>query len=330
MKKVKLGIIGTGLAAKNLHLPALKELHTKFKITAVCNHTEPKAKKFSELTGGVTYVFDHKELLKMDDVDTVVIAVPIHLTYKITKDALKAGKNVIVEKPLGTGLRQAKQMLELDEKYKHKKILAENFRYRKVYEQAKKYINDGKIGKPYSLSWNVFTEVTPENNEYGATLWRQKPKHTGGFILDGGVHNIAAVRNILGDFKFGNALSKTINPTLGKPDCLSFHFQLKNGVMGLLNLFFTVKAHSEDRLLIFGDKGSIEILTDVLILKQDGKKDSVESFDDGKGFVTEFKDFYDILVKGNKNKSTFKEAYRDMEIIIGAINSAKNNRKVNF
>ena len=50
--------------AKILHLPALKRLSDKFEITAVCNHTEKKAREFSELMGGVKYYLDHKELLK--------------------------------------------------------------------------------------------------------------------------------------------------------------------------------------------------------------------------------------------------------------------------
>jgi predicted dehydrogenase len=49
MKPVKLGIIGCGIAAKDLHWPALKELSDLFEIIVVCNHSEPKAKEFSQM-----------------------------------------------------------------------------------------------------------------------------------------------------------------------------------------------------------------------------------------------------------------------------------------
>ena len=90
-RKIKLGIIGTGLAAKTLDLPALKRLSNKFEITTVCNHTEKKAKEFSELIGGVKYYLDYRELLKDENVEAVDITLPIDLNYKVTVDSLKSG-----------------------------------------------------------------------------------------------------------------------------------------------------------------------------------------------------------------------------------------------
>jgi len=64
MNPIKLGIIGCGIAARELHFPALQKLQDKFSITVVCNHSEPKAKSFAEMAGGVPFVLDYQELLK--------------------------------------------------------------------------------------------------------------------------------------------------------------------------------------------------------------------------------------------------------------------------
>ena len=53
MKKIALGSIGCGIAARELHLPALQKLASRFEITAVCNHTEAKAKSMAQMAGGV-------------------------------------------------------------------------------------------------------------------------------------------------------------------------------------------------------------------------------------------------------------------------------------
>ena len=111
MNKIKLGIIGCGIATKELHWPALQKLKDKFEITMVCNHTEPKAKDFARIVGGVPYVLDYRELLQNSNVEAVDIILPIHLNYQVTKDALEAGKHVIVEKPIAANLEQAKEML---------------------------------------------------------------------------------------------------------------------------------------------------------------------------------------------------------------------------
>lgn len=329
MRKVKLGIIGTGLAANNLHLPALQKLKNRFEVVAVCNHTEKKAKEFSKMVGNVPYHLEYNELLKRDDVEAVDIALPIDLNYKVAKDSIKAGKHVFLEKPLAGNMREAKLLLDLDKKSKTINMVAENFRYRKVFLKAKDLIEKGKIGKPYAVNWNLYYHVTSER-DYGATKWRQKHKYPGGFILDAGVHNIAAIRMILGDFEFGNALTTSINKKISEIDTMSFQFQLQKGIIGVYNLFFTVKVHWEDKLLIFGDKGSIEINTNVLTLKQEGMKDKTEDLTDGHGYDAEFNDFYNAIVKGTKVNYSFKEAYRDMEIVLGALKSAENNRKVHF
>jgi len=329
MRKVKLGIIGTGLAAKNLHLPALQKLKNKFEITAVCNHTEKKAKEFAKLVGGVPYYLDYREMLKRDDIEAIDITMPIHLNYIAARDSINAGKHVILEKPLAGKLREAKLLLELDKKTKTVNMVAENFRYRKIFHKAKEFIDKGKIGKPYAVNWNLYYHVTTDK-DYWSTKWRQKHEHPGGFLLDAGVHNVAAIRMILGDFKSGNALIKSVNPKIGTFDTTAFQFELKNGIVGLYNLYFSVNSHWEDKLLIFGDKGSIEINTNLLTLKQEGKKDKTEDLTDGHGYDAEFNDFYNAIVKGTKVEYSFKEAYRDMEIVLGALKSAENNRKVNF
>src|SRR5512140_1581044 len=111
MRKLRLGIIGCGIAARKLHLPALSALSDRYEIVAVCNHTKPKAVSFSRLAGGVPYDLDYRKLLQRPDVEAVDIVLPIDLNHRVTRDALAAGKHVILEKPLAANLREGKEML---------------------------------------------------------------------------------------------------------------------------------------------------------------------------------------------------------------------------
>ena len=130
MEKIKIGIIGCGIAARDLHLPALNRLKDKFEITAVCNHTIDKAKSFSDLVGGVPYFKDYHDLLNRQDVDAVDVVLPIGLNPKVTHDALRAGKHIMVEKPLAANLEDARKMLDLEKQYPQTTMVAENYRYR--------------------------------------------------------------------------------------------------------------------------------------------------------------------------------------------------------
>lgn len=313
--KIKLGIIGTGLAAKNLHLPALQKASSLFEITAVCNHTIEKGKEFSRLAGNVPVYQFYNELLKQDNVDAVDIALPIDLNFEVTKAALEAGKHVFLEKPLAANMEEAKQMLLFPEQYNRIMMVAENFRYRKVFIRLKEILDSGRIGKAYAAQWNVFYGVTIES-EYAATKWRQNHKYPGGFITDGGVHNIAALRMLFGEVISVSSLSKSINPSIGTPDTMSILLGFDSTVQAVFNMYFSVKGHSENKLLIFADKGTIEVNENEI--KIDGSL--YEKCDDDGGYYAEFVDFHNAITKNTAVKSNFLQGYKDLEVIIRALN----------
>lgn len=329
MKKIKLGIIGTGLAANNLHLPALNKLKNKLEIIAVCNHTEKKAKDFSKLIGGVPYYLDYKELLKNPDIEAVDIALPINLNYQVTLDAFKAGKHVILEKPLGASVVEANKLLEAEKKYGVVALLAENFRYRKVFAKAKNIIESGKIGQPYALAWNLYYNVD-EKNSYAQTTWRKHNKYPGGFILDAGVHNIAAIRYMFGEIDSVSSIRKSVNPNIGTHDTMSMQFELSNGMSGLFNIFFSVKGYWEDQLLIFGTEGTIQIVSDKLAIKREGKKDRIINIKDDSGFHEEFLDFYNAIVNKKKVRSSFEEGEKDLFVMLIAFESAEIKKRISL
>ncbi len=328
-KPVKLGIIGCGIAARELHLPALQKLKDKFEITVVCNHTEPKAKSFAEMLGGVDYVLDYHDLLRRNDVEAVDIVLPIHLNYPATKDALNAGKHVIVEKPLAANLNQAKEMLEFEKKFSQVMMVAENFRYRQTFNHLKTRLDRQEIGQPYAAIWNVFYHVDT-SNKYARTQWRIDHQYPGGFITDGGVHNIAALRFLFGELVSGNGFVKSVNPQIGELDTFSFQFKTIMNVNGVFNVFFSSNGYSEDRIIILGNNGSFIVENNTIILKRTGQADQQEQIEDDGGYFNEFAEFYEAIRNGKQVFSSFQQAYRDLEIILKALDAAEKELKINF
>jgi predicted dehydrogenase len=251
------------------------------------------------------------------------------LNYQVAKDALLAGLHVIVEKPVTANLNEGKKILARSETSDKVMIVAENFRYRKVFLKAKELIKKGEIGKPYAATWDLFNKITLES-KYARTKWRQHPLYPGGFTTDAGVHNIAALRMLFGDFTSVNAFTKSINPKIGRPDTMSLQFETRSGLSGVFNLFFSVDGYWENKLLIFGSKGSIIIQENKLTLKVNGDDDYVEDFEDDSGYVAEFTDFYNAIRKNKKVLSTPLEGYKDLEVIIKALQSAESKRKISL
>ncbi len=324
MEPVKLGIIGCGIAARKLHFPALQKLKDKFEVVMVCNHTEPKAKSFAEMLGNVPYVLDYHELLTNSKVEAVLIILPIHLNYKVTLDALKAGKNVLLEKPIASNLEEARKMLLFKKLYPQVKMVAENFRFRETFYRVQEIIKNDIIGEPYAAVWNIFYQITSDS-QYAQTEWRINHQYPGGFVTDGGVHNIAALRMLFGDFIQTNAFSKSINPTIGKTDTFSMQFKTEQNVHGVLNLFFSPVGYEQNEFHIFGEKGSIFIDSNDIIIKTSKEEETRESIDDDGGYINQLDDFYRAIRENTENHSPFEESFRDFEIIVKALTIDEGN-----
>ena len=322
MKKVRLGIIGTGIAAWKLHLPALERLGDKFQVTAVCNHTERKAAEFARRLGNVPYVLDYRELLRRDDVEAVDIILPIHLNYRVTRDALEAGKHVIVEKPLAANLRDARKMIGFPGRYHRVMMVAENCRYQSVYLKMAELLRRGIIGKPFAAVWNSFQRMSTDN-VYAQTRWRIRHRYRGGFLTDGGVHNAAVLRMLFGDVTAVSSLTGSVNPKIGKMDALSLLFATRRGVQGTFNLFFTTIGYSERRLTVFGRKGTLIAEDNIIRVKRSGNRDvTLDCVDDG-GFRAELLDFYRGIRQGKEVRSSFREGYQDLALILDALTAGR-------
>jgi len=334
--KINIGVIGCGIAANILHWPAIKSLHDNFTITAVCNHTEEKASQFAKLVGeeyskDIPTYLDYKQLLALDSVDAVAVILPIEFNYEVCKAAAKAGKHIMVEKPIAVNLEEAKLLLELEKKFPDLVMMvAENFRYRPVYTALKKTIQDKLIGKPYYVEWKNWANVNPKDNQYAKTSWRINHQYEGGFVTDGGVHNIAALRDIFGDLELTGSSKVQVNPEIGRTDTLSYLFKSKGRdgippVSGLLQMFFSVKRKTSQSLIVLGSNGSLEVEDDTMTIFEGNDNFSItsEKFPDDGGYENEYIDFYSAISRNTAIKSSFFEAYCDFETIMHALKQAK-------
>jgi predicted dehydrogenase len=327
MRKIGLGIIGCGIAARKLHLPALRRLNDRYDIVAVCNHTKPKAASFSRLVGGVPYDLDYRNLLDRPDVEAVDIVLPIDLNYRVTRDALAAGKHVILEKPLAANLREGKEMLTFGRKFRKVLMVAENCRYQPLFLRIAALLNSNAIGRPYAVVWNIFHRITADS-PYAQTSWRIHHRYPGGFITDSGVHNMAVLRTLFGEFRWISAFTRCVNPSIGKLDTLGMQFATRGGVEGTLHLFLSVSGHAMHRISIFGTGGTIVTEDNTITLQRDGRRPVVERTNSDGGYIGEFTDFYRAITRGTPVRSTFREGYRDLEAILMALESAKRGSRL--
>ncbi len=147
--RLGVGFIGTG-GRCGAHIGICMELKKQGRVepVAVCDVYGPRVRAAAKQTGATVYR-SHKELLADPRVDIVCIASPDRLHAPQAIDAVRAGKDVYVEKPLTHWLQfnLAKQLAE--EAEKHKRIVQVGTQYMAddAYAQAKKLIREGVVGK---------------------------------------------------------------------------------------------------------------------------------------------------------------------------------------
>src|SRR5882724_2687107 len=156
-ERINVGLIGTGGRCRHL-IPSLARV-PNVRITALCDVYEPNI-DLTVRTGVVQpqpfTTRDYRELLARNDIHAVLIASPDHWHTPMTIDAMAAGKDVYVEKPLTHNLAEGRAILEAAAR--HRKVVQVGTQQRSMTHiiRAKELIQAGRIGSVHKvhMTWN--------------------------------------------------------------------------------------------------------------------------------------------------------------------------------
>jgi len=326
---IRLGIIGTGLAVKKLHWPALARMTDRFVVVAFANRARATAEEFATLAGLPmdNYVPDYHALLRRNDLEAVLVCVPIPQLLSITRDCLAAGKHVLCEKPPGRDLAEARQFLALSDEYPQQKIMmTENFFYRDDLRLARSLVDKGVIGRPQLLLERWVHQLVPIPGEYSGTPWRYKPEYRGGPLLDGGVHSVATIRLLGGDITRLYARTERINATMDAPSALVMTCEFAGGASGNCVWGFlgnpVLDEVRETRL--YGDEGAlVSSRGRVRLIRADGSIEEYRVEPTEPGHYNMLLNFHDAVVHDEPMGATLRQSVENMLVVLQALESGE-------
>ena len=145
---INLGLIGCGARGRGVHIPRFLKL-PGVRFTAVCDVNSKYLEQGRTLAGGerVAAYHDYRKLLESRDVDAVVIASNQQWHALQTIDALRAGKDVYMEKPLGNSIGEGPFVIDAWHKYGRIVQVGTQQRSQQHYQQAVELIRAGKLGE---------------------------------------------------------------------------------------------------------------------------------------------------------------------------------------
>jgi predicted dehydrogenase len=144
--RIRIGVIGTGGRARGL-MTLLKRLPGN-DIVAVCDVYEPRLLQAAEIAGTTAKkVVDYRRVLDDGEVDAVVIGTPDHWHKTITLDAVAAGKDVYVEKPVSHRIAEGTEMVSTIEASKQVVQTGTQQRSWDHWVLGKQIIDSGRLGQ---------------------------------------------------------------------------------------------------------------------------------------------------------------------------------------
>lgn len=152
---IRIGCIGTGGRCRTLMKSLLTIPNTS--IVAISDVRQDALAQAKAMTGDKVAMFaDYRKLLEDKNIDAVLIGSPDHWHVPMTIDAVAAGKDVYVEKPLTHSLEEGEKVIQAVRKSKQVVQIGTQQRSMEHIKKAKEAVAQGKIGKVYRvhMSWN--------------------------------------------------------------------------------------------------------------------------------------------------------------------------------
>ncbi len=150
MERPEAAVIGTGwcggIRAETLARSALcSKLH-------ICDIRPDRLGEVKALTNPASATLDYQDIVRNPDISVVYISTtPEHTHYPIARDCLKAGKHVLLEKPIAMELFEADELIALAKRNNVKFTIGYSQRFNTKIAYARKKIADGTLGKPVSV-----------------------------------------------------------------------------------------------------------------------------------------------------------------------------------
>lgn len=249
---VKWGVLGTANIARGCTIPGMK-LAENCELYAIAGRSEEKVEKYKAEFGFEKGYVGYDKLLEDPDIQAVYIPLPNHLHKDWVIKALKAGKNVLCEKPLALNAEDAREMFAVAGE--NNVILMEAYAYlHSPYVAAlKEDIASGIIGDVLFVDSAFYTQYYTDDI-------RMYKKMGGGAVYDLGCYCSTLILSLV-DSEVDTVMAQAEFNEYGADVLASALLKFRNGVRAAFNVGMNLGVESnarKDRLYVHGTKGVID------------------------------------------------------------------------
>lgn len=342
MDKVKVAVLGAGFIS-DIHLESYHRFVPEAEVVAVYSRSRERGEAFARKYS-IPRVFQSiTEAIEYSECDVVDICLPNFLHCEATLAAAKAGKHIIIEKPLAVTLEEADRMIEACERAGVKLMYAEELCFAPKYERVRHLVREGAVGDIYMLKQG-------EKHSGPHSDWFYDINQAGGGVLmDMGCHafgwffwmlNNARARSVFASMS--TVLHK--GRTKGEDNSVVV-VEFDNGVIGVAENSWAKHGGMDDRSEVYGTDGVV--YADLfqgnasLAYSRKGYGYAMEKADTtmgwtfpifeeafNQGYPHELKHFIQCILRNEEPLVTGKLGRDVLEVIYAAYASAGQGKKI--
>jgi len=256
-KQLKFGIIGCGRIAQR----HAQHINNNGTLVSVCDVKPDRAKALADQYSATLYT-DVETFLKENagKLDVVAICSPNGFHAEHTIAALRSHFHVLCEKPMAITVEDCGRMINEAERANRRLFIVKQNRFNPPIEALKKVIEEGKLGKIYSVQLSCFWNRNEKY--YGESDWKGSKALDGGTLFTQFSHFVDLLYWLVGDIKKVQAFTRNF----AHQDIIDFEdtgvvaCEFYNGAIGTIN--YTVnsyKKNMEGSITIFAEKGTVKV-----------------------------------------------------------------------
>ncbi len=180
--KVRFGLIGFGAWGQH-HARCIAECpHAE--LAAIAERSPANLAAARKLHPAAEVFEDYRQLLERAKIEAVDVVLPTDLHFMVASDALRAGKHLLLEKPMALNVAQCDELIALAKSRKLRLGIGHEFRLSSLWAKVKEMIDAGAIGEPLY----VLIELWRNPYRTGTEGWRYDIKRVGNWILEEPIH----------------------------------------------------------------------------------------------------------------------------------------------
>ncbi|HNX15093.1 MAG TPA: Gfo/Idh/MocA family oxidoreductase [Oscillospiraceae bacterium] len=181
--------------AMHTHLKSVQSKPDKMICYAISDNNKDVLSRETAILPGVFAYNDYREMLKLPELDAVIIATPHDTHKRICVDCLNAGKHVLIEKPLAPSVSECREICAAAEKSGKVLAVGHNERFIPGYAKIKEILDSGELGRIFGARADHYQNFNPREGSW----WKSKDKIGGGCVMGSGIHRLDLLRWYIGE-----------------------------------------------------------------------------------------------------------------------------------